>query len=152
MKILTFLKGGPMKIQFNKAQLSRAQKKSLLEVLNVLQAENEGVEIVVTVVEFPLKLLVELDSGHEMLLGWDVEKQIYAGLTTPESTESKPEIPEPEPSPRTIPAAELVKSEIGQRVDALASAFVRLAMPFDADQRLEIWIAFCTIVFKEFLK
>lgn len=151
MKISDFLKGETMKILLNKAQLSRAQKKSLLEVLNVLQSQNKN-ELEVTSVEFPLKLMVKLDDDIGMLLGWDVEKQSYAGLTTPESTESKPEIPEPEPSPRTIPAAELVKSEIGQRVDALASAFVRLAMPFDADQRLEIWIAFCTIVFKEFLK
>jgi len=151
VKISDFLKGETMKILLNKAQLSRAQKKSLLEVLNVLQSQNKN-ELEVTSVEFPLKLMVKLDDDIGMLLGWDVEKQSYAGLTTPESTESKPEIPEPEPSPRTIPAAELVKSEIGQRVDALASAFVRLAMPFDADQRLEIWIAFCTIVFKEFLK
>ena len=75
-----------MKIQFNEAQLSRPQLKSLNEVLDVLQAENE-IEIIVTPVEFPLKLRVLLDNDVEMLLGWDADKQSYAGLTTPERLE-----------------------------------------------------------------
>jgi len=72
-----------MKIAFNQAHLSSAQKASLQSILDVLQSENQGVEIVVTIVEFPLKLMVELDSGHELMLGWDAEKQSYAGLSKP---------------------------------------------------------------------
>jgi len=105
-----------MKVQFNEAQLSRPQLKSLNEVLDVLQAENE-IEIIVTPVEFPLKLRVLLDNDVEMLLGWDADKQSYAGLTTPErleqdikdlASETIPEsekdtvdLPAPEPTPET---------------------------------------------------
>lgn len=130
-----------MKFQFNKGQLSRAQKKSLLEVLNVLQTENKN-ELIVTPVEFPIKFRVKLDDDIEMMVGWNPESDGYSGLTTPEPTEPEPTEPEPEPEP------ELVKSEVGQRVDALALALVKLTMPLNTYQRGEVWIQFCTIYVK----
>jgi len=143
-----------MIFRFNTAQLERIRHDSLARVLDVLQAENEN-ELEVTAVEFPDKLKVKLDDDVELILGWDAEKSSYAGLTRPEPT------PEPTPEPEfkvsldmagnVIPES-LIKSEVGQRVDAIANAFVKLTMPFDADQRLEMWIAFTTTVFKELLK
>jgi len=152
-----------MKIQFNEAQLSRPQRESLLSVLDVLQSENRN-EIEVTPIEFPLKFRVKLDDNIEMVVGWNPESDSYAGLTKPE--------PEPDPIPESekdtvdLPGPdltsaeefikskneELVKSEIGQRVDALAAALVKLAMPFESDRRLEIWNAFCNTVLKELWK
>lgn len=139
-----------MKIQFNTAQLSRPQQKSLCDVLNVLQTENEN-EVEVTVVEFPLKFAVKLDDNVEMLLGWDVEKETYAGLTTPESTEQKPEsqkntvdLPEPEPEPDLSPVV--------VRVHALARTFSSLAKPLSSQQRFEMGIEFCRVLFKELLE
>ncbi|KKM69343.1 hypothetical protein LCGC14_1451690, partial [marine sediment metagenome] len=55
MKILTFLKGTLMKINFNLAQLSRPQQNSLIEVLGVIEFENDR-EIVVNAIDFPIKL------------------------------------------------------------------------------------------------
>jgi len=160
VKILDFLKGVAMKILFNKAQLSRAQKKSLLEVLNVLQSQNEN-ELEVTAVEFPLKLMVKLDDSIGMLLGWDVEKQSYAGLTTPEPAEESQQelaglekaqenfagqesLPEPEP--------ELDLSPVVVRVHALARTFASLVKLLSPQQRLEIGIEFCRVLFKELLE
>jgi len=160
VKILDFLKGVAMKILFNKAQLSRAQKKSLLEVLNVLQTENKN-ELEVIAVEFPLKLMVKLDDDIEMLLGWDIEKQSYAGLTTPELTEESQQelaglekaqenftgqesLPEPEP--------ELDLSPVVVRVHALARTFASLVKLLSPQQRLEIGIEFCRVLFKELLE
>jgi len=152
-----------MKIQFNEAQLSRPQQESLIKVLDVLQAENE-IELVVWPVDFPLKLRVMLDGDIEMLLGWDAEKKSYAGLTTPErleqdikdlASETIPEsekdtvdLPGPEPEPEPEPSPELVKSEIGQRVEALAQALVNLTKPLNTYQRGEVWIQFCIIYVK----
>jgi hypothetical protein len=180
VKIETFLKGGTMNFKFNPAQLSRPQRNSLFKLLDVMDSENQN-ELEVTPVEFPIKLRVKLDDDIELLLGWDVDKQSYAGLT-------KPERPGPEPyrkpKPNEVAAAkiegpdagqkveslidnslgidldmagrvigpELVKSEVGQRVEALANAFLKLAMPFDSEQRIEMWSAFCTVVFKELVK
>jgi len=90
IKIMDFLKGGTMNLQFNPAQLSRPQRQSLIEVLGVMESENDQ-EIEVRVIEFPLKFAVKLDDDIEMLLGWDAEKKSYAGLTTPDP------IPDPIP-------------------------------------------------------
>ena len=157
-----------MNFQFNTAQLSRCQRDSLMEVLGVLQDKNK-LELIITPVEFPLKLRVMLDDNIEMLLGWDPEKDSYAGLTMPEPDP----IPESEKDTVDLPGPELksagevikseteeiikeneelVKSEIGQRVDALAAALVKLAKPFDSHRRLEIWNAFCDIALKELWK
>lgn len=178
-----------MKIQFNEAQLSRPQQESLIKVLDALQSENEN-ELVVTPVEFPIKLLVMLDDNIGMVLGWDAEKKSYAGLTTPESEpmptvliskpESEPEhgteilsdepdpipesqkdtvdLPKPEPEIRidldmagkVIPP-ELVMSEIGKRVQALAQALVKLSKPLDTDQRCEVWTQFTRTFIKELI-
>jgi len=167
VKILTFLKGGTMKIQFNEAQLSRAQQKSLIEVLDVLQAENKN-ELVVTPVEFPLKLRVKLDDDIEMLLGWDAEKQGYAGLTKPEpepdldseqpgsqnltSNSTGSQTPESQKDTVDLPEPELDLSPVVVRVHALGRAFVNLIKPLNTNQRLELWIEFCKILFKELLE
>lgn len=160
LKILYFLKGVAMKIQFSKARLSRAQKKSLLEVLNVLQSQNKN-ELEVTAVEFPLKLMVKLDDDIGMLLGWDVEKQSYAGLTTPEPTEESQQelaglgkaqenfagqepLPEPEP--------ELDLSPVFERAEALARVLVNLSKPLNTEQRIEVWMKFCVVLAKELWK
>ena len=105
MKFLNYLKyilkGETMKIEFNTAQLSRPQQNSLVEVLNVLQAKNKN-ELVVTPVEFPIKLKVKLDDS-EMLLGWDAVKHSYIGLENPESEPEPAPDPTPEPTPEPRP-------------------------------------------------
>ena len=137
-----------MNFLFNPAQLSRHQQQSLIEVLGVIETENDQ-EIEVRVIEFPLKFAVKLDDGNEMLLGWDVEKDGYAGLTTPESTEQKPEsqkdtvdLPEPEPD----------LSPVVVRVHALARTFVGMIKPLNTNQRLEMWIEFFRVFVKELLE
>ena len=165
-----------MKINFNTAQLSRPQRESLLAVLDVLQSENQN-EIEVTPIEFPLKLKVKLDDDIEMLLGWDPETDGYAGLTTPETVANgvlkraldrvaafrekpNPVEPEPEsqkdtvdlPEPEPEPSRELVMSEVGKRVQALAQALVNLSKPLGTYQRGEIWMQFCNIYVKELMK
>jgi len=140
-----------MKFQFNTAQLSSPQRINLLTVLDVIQSENDN-EIEVMPVEFPIKLKVKLDDDIELLLGWDVDKQSYAGLTKPE--------PEPDPIPESQkdtvdipePLPELAKSEVGKRVEALARALINLAKPFDSNVRIEMWSAFCKVLFKEYLE
>lgn len=134
-----------MKVQFNEAQLSRPQQQSLIKFLDVLQAQNEN-ELVVTPVEFPNKLLVMLDDNIGMLIVWDTERQTYAALVKPE--------PKPEPDGQFTPAQEpeLDLSPIVERVEALARAFVKLAKPCDIDRRLELWIKFCIVVFKELME
>ena len=140
-----------MKIQFNEAQLSRPQQNSLIGILDVLQSENEN-ELEVTAVDFPLKLKVKLDDDIEMLLGWDDEKKSYAGLTTPEpepdpileSQKDTVDLPKPEP--------ELDLSPVVERVEALARALVKLLKPFDVDRRLELWMKFCVVLFKELME
>lgn len=89
-----------MVIRFNKAQLSRVQRESLEEVLAVLQVENE-VELDVSVVEFPNKFKVKLDNDVEMIVVWDTEQYVYAGLTEPipESYKDTVDLPAPEPEP-----------------------------------------------------
>lgn len=169
MKMLDFLKGGTMKIQFNESQLSRPQQESLINVLDVLQVENKN-ELVVTPVEFPIKLKVKLDDDIEMLLGWDTEQGIYAGLTTPERLEqdikdlAKEIVQEPEPipesqkdtvdlpTPETEPEPDLDLSPVIVRVEALARTFVNLTKPLDAEQRCEVWISFITIFIRELWK
>jgi len=148
-----------MKIQFNEAQLSRPQQNSLIKILDVLQSENEN-EIEVTPVEFPLKLKVKLDDDVEMLLGWDVEKQDYAGLTKlespnkpkagaikpfelPESQKDTVDLPKPEP--------ELDLSPVFERAEALARALINLTKPLNTDQRIEVWIKFCVVSLKELI-
>lgn len=148
MEILTFLKGRAMKILFNKAQLSRHQRESLFGILDVLQSENDS-EIEVTVVEFPFKLKVKLDDGIEMLLGWDVEKDGYAGLTKPESEKDTVDLPGPESLTETKPEPELDLSPVIVRVEALARAFVNLAKPCDTDQRIELMIRVFSVLYKE---
>lgn len=183
-----------MNIKFNKAQLSRTQKQSLFGILDVLQAENE-LEIVVDVVDFPEKLKVKLDDEVEMLLGWDVKEQSYAGLTTPESTESKPKLgsdlatelgidnlqaeeqrqenelepeinidldmagkviePELEPKHGTeilSDEPELDLSPVVERAEALARALVKLSIPLNIEQRIEVWMKFCFVLSKELWK
>jgi len=140
-----------MKIQFNEAQLSRAQQKSLIEVLDVLQAENKN-ELEVAPVEFPNKLKVKLDDNIEMLLGWEVDKQSYADLTKPES-ESGPETKlESQKDTVDLPKSEPDLSPVVVRVHALARAFVNLVKPMNTNQRLEMWIEFCKVLFKELLE
>ena len=153
MKMLTFLKGILVKIQFNKAQLSRPQLQSLIEVLDVLQSQNEN-ELVVTPVEFPLKLKVKLDNDIEMLLGWDADKQSYAGLTTPEPEPEPEPTPEPTPEPELTPNSlpEIGLAEVIVRVEALARALVDLSKPLNTEQRIEVWIRFCVILSKELWK
>lgn len=139
-----------MKIQFNEAQLSRAQQKSLIEVLDVLQAENKN-EVEVAVVEFPLKLKVKLDDDIGMLLGWDAESESYSGITEPDPTEPVPE-PESQKDTVDLPEPELDLSPVVVRVHALGRAFVNLIKPLNTNQRLELWIEFCKILFKELLE
>ncbi len=130
-----------MKIQFNEAQLSRPQQKSLIEILDVLQSENKN-ELVVTPVEFPIKLKVKLDDEIEMMLGWDAEKQSYAGLTKPETTE-------PEPKPDPIPEPELDLSPVIERSQAFACALAKLTKPLERDHRFIVWVDFLTTLLKE---
>jgi len=144
-----------MKILFSEAQLSRPQQNSLIKILDVLQSENEN-ELEVTVVEFPYKLMVKLDDDIGMLLGWDSEKQSYAGLTKPEPepeqlkgeslTDDKSAIQEPEPEP------ELDLSPVFERAEALANAFVNLTKPLITEHRVEVWVRFCIILSKELWK
>ena len=131
-----------MKIQFNEAQLSRPQQNSLIGILDALQSENKN-ELVVTPVEFPLKLKVKLDDNIEMLLGWDADKQSYAGLTTPE--------PEPDPTPEPTPEPELDLSPVFERADALSRAFFNLSKPLKVDERMKLWTHFLTALLKELL-
>jgi len=153
-----------MKIQFNEAQLSRAQQESLIKILDVLQAENEN-ELEVTAVEFPKKLMVKLDDDIGMVLGWDADKQSYAGITEPESPNKpkadaiKPfELPESQkdtvdlPTPEPTPEPELDLSPVVVRADALARALVNLSKPLNTEQRIEVWIRFCVILSKELWK
>ena len=154
-----------MKIQFQESQLSRPQRESLLSVLDVLQSENQN-EIEVTPVEFPITLKVQLDNDVQMMLGWDPGSESYSGIS---KTEPRPE-PKPEPKPDPIPESQkdtadlpkpetepeptqqLVMSEIGVRVQALAQALVNLAKPLNTYQRGEIWMQFCEIYVKELMK
>jgi len=145
--------------KFNEAQLSRPQRESLRKVCEVLQLENEN-ELVVTVVEFPIKLMVKLDDS-EMLLGWSYEDASYAGLTKPEIQDPLPYTPLPESEKDTVdlpgpvenaePDPALDLAPVLERTDALANAFVKLAKPLNNDQRQEIWIRFNAILFKELL-
>jgi len=158
VKILDFLKGGTMKIQFNEAQLSRPQRESLIKVLDVLQVKNEN-ELVVMPVEFPNKLLVMLDDNIGMLLGWDVDKQSYAGLTVPESPNKpkagtiKPfELPEPESLTETKLEPELDLSPVFERAEALARVLINLSKPLNTEQRIEVWVKFCLVLSKEFME
>lgn len=159
MKILTFLKGDTMDFQFNPAQLSRTQQNSLMDVLGVIQDDNVN-ELVVTPVEFPDKLKVKLDNDIEMLLGWDVDKQSYAGLIKPEPDEQlgvgamKIKGPDAGQKVESLIDEKLEPdlSPVVVRVHALARAFVNLIKPFNTNQRLELWIEFCKILFKELLE
>ena len=137
-----------MNFLFNPAQLSRHQQQSLIEVLGIIETENDQ-EIEVRVIEFPLKFAVKLDDDIEMLLGWDVEKDGYAGLTTPESTEQKPES---QKDTVDLPESEPDLSPVVVRVRAIARTFVDLIKPLNVNQRLEIWIEFCKVLFKELLE
>ena len=139
-----------MKIQFNEAQLSRAQQKSLIEVLDVLQAENEN-EVEVTVVEFPLKLMVKLDDDIGMMLGWNADKECYAGITEPDLTEPVPK-PESQKDTVDLPEPEPDLSPVVVRVHALARTFSSLAKPLSSQQRFEMGIEFCRVLFKELLE
>lgn len=121
-----------MKIQFNTAQLSRPQLESLLKILDVLQAENKN-EIEVTPVEFPLKLMVKLDDDIEMLLGWDAEKESYAGLTTPEP---KPE-PKPESKPEPKPEPHIAYVPTPKEVAVLAYDLMKIYLLFTLEQQME---------------
>ena len=139
-----------MKVQFNEAQLSRPQQESLVKVLDDLQKKPEYKtnELVVTPVEFPLKLKVKLDDGIEILLGWDAEKKSYELIQ-----ETIPDIiPEPTPEPTPEPEPELDLSPVFERAEALANALMNLTKPLNTEQRIEVWIRFCVILSKEFLK
>ena len=162
MKILIFLKGDTMKFNFNPAQLSRPQRNKLMDVLRVIQAENKN-EIEIMPVEFPLKLKVKLDDDVEMLLGWNPESDSYSGIAMPKDWEPEPEtkpesqkdtadLPKPEPKPEPEPEPEPDLSPVVVRVHALGSAFVNLIKPLNTNQRLELWIEFCKILFKELLE
>jgi len=158
VKIETFLKGDTMKLEFNPAQLSRTQQNSLMDVLGVMQNENQN-ELVVTPVEFPIKLKVKLDDDIELLLCWDAGKQSYAGLTKPEpkpeSQKDTVDLPKQEPDLKSAGELieseneELIKAEIGKRVQALAQALVKLSKPLNTFQRGEVWIEFSRIYIKE---
>ncbi|KKN29767.1 hypothetical protein LCGC14_0840650 [marine sediment metagenome] len=146
-----------MKFIFNPAQLSRCQRNSLMEVLGVIQYDN-SVELVVTPVEFPLKLKVKLDNAEEMLLGWDDGKQIYADLTKsepiPESKKDKVDLPGPGPESmtETKQEAELDLAPVVERAEALARALVKLSLPLSVEQRIDVWIKFCMVLAKELWK
>lgn len=140
-----------MDFQFNPAQLSRPQQQSLMDVLGVMQAENKN-ELEVTSVEFPNKLKVKLDDNIEMLLGWDVEKQSYAGLTKPEPESESETKPESQKDTVDLQEQELDLSPVVVRVHAIGRAFVNLIKPLNTNQRLELWIEFCKILFKELLE
>jgi len=100
-----------MIIRFNLSHLTRSQQNSLKSILVVIQSENKN-ENEVVVVEFPSKFMVKVDNGVELLLGWEVEKSSYAGITTPEPL---PE-PEPEPEPKPEPQAEIDPVEFARKV------------------------------------
>jgi len=135
VKILNFLKGGTMKIQFNEAQLSRPQRENLLAVLEILQCENQN-EIEVTAFEFPTKLKVKLDDDIEMLLGWNAESESYSGIST--KTE-----PEPEPEPELAPTLEGIKT--------LARDLFANVKAMNSEQRQIFWAEISSIVARELL-
>lgn len=120
-----------MIIRFNIAQLERERCEALGSLLSELQQANK-VELDVSVVEFPKKFLVKLDGDVEMIIGWDDEKKVYAGVVEPE--------PKPEP--------ELSSED----VRILASALVVRLNSVDVEQRLKLWIEFYTVVFGELVK
>jgi len=151
VKIETFLKGDTMKINFNTAQLSRGQRESLLAVLDVLQSENQN-DIEITPIEFPLKFRVKLDDDIEMVVGWDPESDSYSGITAKTEPDPTEPVPEPEPEPEPEPKPEPDLSPVVVRVHALARAFVNLIKPLNTNQRLELWVEFCKILFKELLE
>jgi len=171
VKIETFLKGDTMKINFQTAQLSRPQRESLLAVLDVLQSENEN-EIEVTPVEFPLKFRVKLDDDIEMVVGWNPESDSYSGITAktepepdpiPESKKDTVDLPKQKPEEGELIAAldnagnvvagpELVMSEVGKRVQALAWELSKICQPLDDFRRGEVWIQFTKNFIKEFME
>jgi len=150
-----------MKIQFNEAQLSRPQRESLMNLLEVMQSENQN-ELVITEVEFPIKLKVNLDNDIEMMLGWNVDKQCYDGFLMPEP------IPESEKDTVDLPAQEhgtlevdlpgkksepeLDLSPVIVHAEALARALVDLSKPLNIEQRIEVWCKFCLVLSKELWK
>ena len=156
-----------MKINFNTAQLSRPQRESLLAVLDVLQSENQN-EIEITPVEFPLKFRVKLDDDIEMVVGWNPESDSYSGITAktepepdpiPESKKDTVDLPKPESeinidldmAGKVIPG-ELTKSELGQRVQALAWELAKMVKPLNTYQRGEVWIQFTQTFIKEVIE
>ncbi len=153
MKILDYLKyilkGEPMKIKFNPAQLSRPQNVSLVEVLDVLQAKNKN-ELVVTPVEFPIKLKVKLDDAT-ILLEWDAEKGIYETMSFIGEPVPEPE-PTPEPEPEPEPKMIGIESVI-ERSESIAYSVVKLAEPLSSiEQRKTLWIRVYAVVFEELIK
>jgi len=155
-----------MIFRFNKGQLGRNLDARLNRLLSELQ-KGTNVEIEVWPLEFPEKFSVKI--GNDVaVIAWDAKDSEYKILPSPEpipeSQKDTVDLPQPEPEhlgvgaameapgPGATPESERVKSEIGQRVDALAGARIRLAVPFDSEQRLEIWNAFCNIVLKELWK
>lgn len=140
-----------MKVQFNEAQLSRPQQQSLIVILDELQKKNEK-ELVVMPFEFPIKLKVKLDNDIEILLVWDVEKKSYTTSSFPAPAPEPTPEPTPEPEPEPTPEPELDLSPVFERADALANALMNLTKPLNTEQRIEVWIRFCVILSKEFLK
>jgi len=103
-------------------------------MLEELQLKNKA-ELDVSTIEFPKKFLVKLDGDVEMIISWDDEKKVYAGVVKPE--------PEPEPKPE-------LSSEDVRKLALDLSA--RLSLVEDGEQRLKLWIEFYTIVFGELVK
>ena len=157
MKIEQFLKGSTMNFKFNTAQLSRPQRLSLLKVLDVVQKQNEN-ELEVAPVEFPNKLLVKLDGDIGMLLGWDVEKQSYSGLTNLTKPKSVAEaLAEPESKKDTVDhgtetvhlPGELDLAPVIEKAKALARAYVGLTKPLNKRQLVIVWSEYCNEYVKE---
>jgi len=123
-----------MIIRFNIAQLERERCEALSSMLEELQLKNKA-ELDVSTIEFPKKFLVKLDGDVEMIISWDDEKKVYAGVVKPE--------PEPEPKPE-------LSSEDVRKLALDLSA--RLSLVEDGEQRLKLWIEFYTIVFGELVK
>lgn len=121
-----------MIIRFNIAQLERERCEALSSMLEELQQKNKA-ELDVSNVEFPKKFLVKLDGDVEMIISWDDEKKVYAGVVKPE--------PEPEPE---------LSSEDVRKLALDLSA--RLSLVDVGERRLKLWIEFYTIVFGELVK
>lgn len=132
-----------MKVKFNEAQLSRVQRESLINIVYNLQADNE-VEIEVSAIEFPDKLMFKGDDNIGLVFLWDPDMPAYVPLEKPE--------PEPESLTETKPEPELDLAPVFEHSKAIACSLVDLYKPLNVEQRTEMLIRFFSVLFKELWK